>query len=87
MIVLLKTDILGPRMLCLSNASFMEETVGEKMTRLTVGCACLISSVTVCALLISSGEISTGSVYSLATRLAVPGGKNSFLHLSSKINY
>ncbi len=77
MIVVLKTDIFGPRMLCLSNATFMEETVGEKKTRLTVGCVCLMSSFTVCALLIFNGEIETGSFFSLATRQGVPGGKNN----------
>ncbi len=68
------------RMLCLSNASFMEETVGEKKARLIVGCVCLASSLTVCALLIFSGEIQTGSVYSLTTKQAVPGGNEHFWH-------
>ncbi len=64
-------------MLCMWNVSFMEETIGEKKMRSAVGCVCLFSSVTVCALLIYSGEIETGSVFSLATRQGVPGGENN----------
>ena len=65
------------RMLCMSNVTFMEESVGEKKARLTVGIVCLVSSVTVCALLIFCGEIETGSVFSLATKQVVPGGENN----------
>jgi hypothetical protein len=62
-------------MLCLSNATFMEETVGERMTRVIVACVSILASAGVCASLVVSGEIHTGSIFSLMTQQFVPGGK------------
>ena len=62
------------RVLCLSNASFMEERVGEKKIRVVVATLSLTTSLLVVGGLIYSGEIGTGSIVSLATSQVIPGG-------------
>ena len=62
------------RVLCLSNASFMEERVGEKKIRVVVSTLSLTTSLLVVGGLIYSGEIGTGSIVSLATSQVIPGG-------------
>jgi hypothetical protein len=62
------------RMLCIANSTFMEERIGEQKTLGAVGFIVISASVSVCVCIIMSGEILTGSIYSLVTHQLTPGG-------------
>jgi hypothetical protein len=62
------------RMLCLTNATFMEEHVGERKIRHIIAVTIVLASSSVCLSIILSGEILTGSIFSLSTNQVTLGG-------------
>ena len=70
------------RILCLKYISFMEETLGERVIRLSLFCISFAAAGANCAALIASGDILNGTVYNMMTNTVSVSGK-SFYRLNS----
>ena len=63
------------RILCLRFISFMEETLGERVIRLSLFSFSFAAALTNCAALIASGDILNGTVYNVMTNTVSVSGE------------
>jgi hypothetical protein len=64
------------RILCLRHISFMEETVGEKATRIVLFCFSFVVAVANCFALVVSEDIVNGTVFNMMSRQVTKAGKD-----------
>ena len=63
------------RILCFSNISFMEEVIGEKVTRISLACITISTAVLNCIFMATTGDITNGTMFNMMTRQISKAGK------------
>jgi hypothetical protein len=55
--------------------SFLEETIGESLTRILLNGISVVAALAVCAVQVVNGDIKTGTAFAFLTRESVEPGK------------
>ena len=71
------------RFLCLKWVSFMEETVGERTTRIIQAALSLTISVAHCCFQLYTGDMTRGSIHYILTREIVAPGEGTFVNIGN----